>query len=352
MSDPSAHSSETAPGTARITLVNLPSRTFAGLDARQAALALLGDAGILHEADPDLPAFTFDARYLAVPAGLIAQVAHLGSRLVDGPVAVFAAAENRVDTPDTELPGAFSRTTEDPLGAGVAERAVVDRLLSELEGVTLHDPARIWIEAGVTVAAGAELWPGVVLKGDSRIGAASIGPGCVLTDTTVADGATVKPYTVADGAQIGPDAAVGPMAHLRTGAVLESEVKVGNFVEVKKTVLHAGAKASHLTYLGDAEVGANANIGAGTITCNYDGYNKWRTVIGEGAFIGSNSSLVAPISIGPGAIVGAGSTLSNDVEGDALAVERADTRVLKGTAVRLRKKNAKIKSDRAREEKG
>ena len=352
----SSEGTATAPvGTARITLTNLQApaatRRLAGLDVEAAALALLGDAGLLHADDPSLPAFRFDARYLAVPSGLIAQVAYHGGRLMDGPTEVLAPVASS-DSADTELPGSFARTLDDPLGAGVAERAVVDRLLSELEGVVLHDPARIWIEAGVRVAPGAELWPGVVLRGATRIGRATVLPGCVLTDTTVADGATVKPYTVAEGAQIGPDAAVGPMAHLRTGAVLESQVKVGNFVEVKKTVLREGAKASHLTYLGDAEIGANANIGAGTITCNYDGYNKWRTVIGEGAFIGSNSSLVAPIQIGAGAIVGAGSTVSNDVPEDALAVERADVRLMKGTAVRLRKKNQRIKEDRARETKG
>jgi carbonic anhydrase/acetyltransferase-like protein (isoleucine patch superfamily) len=355
-----ADSSATVPadpstGTARITLVNLPgpdAKPLAGLSVRDAALALLEDAGLFHADDPALPAFRFDARYLTVPAGLLAQVAHLGGRLTDGPEVVFAPADGEAEHPDTELPGAFARTIDDPLGAGVAERAVVDRLLSELDGVVLHDPARIWIEAGVTVAAGAELWPGVVLRGATRIGRASIGAGCVLTDTEVADGATVKPYTVSDGARIGPDSAVGPMAHLRTGAVLESDVKVGNFVEVKKTTLRAGAKASHLTYLGDAEIGANANIGAGTITCNYDGYNKWRTTIGAGAFVGSNTALVAPISIGAGAIVGAGSTVSSDVPDDALVVERADVRLMKGTAVRLRRKNQRIKEDRAREESG
>lgn len=233
-----------------------------------------------------------------------------------------------------------------PLGAARIERAFVDLLLQRLEGVVLHDPSRIWIEVGVEVAPGAVLWPGVVLRGQTRIGAAEIGVGAVLVDTEVADGAVVKPYSVCDGAVIGPASAVGPMAHLRPGAVLEAEVKVGNFVEVKKTTLHAGAKASHLSYLGDAEIGAGANIGAGTITCNYDGYNKWKTTIGEGAFIGSNTALVAPITIGAGAIVGAGSTLTGDVQEDALALERATPKILPGIAARLRKKNARIKAEK------
>jgi bifunctional UDP-N-acetylglucosamine pyrophosphorylase/glucosamine-1-phosphate N-acetyltransferase len=231
----------------------------------------------------------------------------------------------------------------DPLQRALVERHFVDLLLSRLEGVTLHDPARIWIEADVTVAPGAVLWPNVVLRGRTVIGAAEIGVGAVLTDTRVDDGAVVKPYTVCEGAHIGADAAVGPMAHLRTGADLRAGVKVGNFVEVKKTVLHEGAKASHLTYLGDAEIGAGANIGAGTITCNYDGYNKWRTTIGAGAFIGSNTALVAPITVGAGAIVGAGSTLSKDVADDALAVERAEAKTVAGLAKRIRRKNQAIK---------
>ena len=118
-------------------------------------------------------------------------------------------------------------------------------------------------------------------------------------------------------------ASVGPFARLRPGTVIEESAKVGNFVEMKKSVLGPGAKASHLTYLGDADVGAGANIGAGTITCNYDGYFKYRTVIGDGAFIGSNSALVAPVTIGAGAIVGAGSVVTRDVDSDALALARA-----------------------------
>lgn len=232
---------------------------------------------------------------------------------------------------------------DDPLQRALVERHFVDLLLSRLDGVTLHDPTRIWIEHGVSVAPGATLWAGVVLRGFTSIGAAEIGVGAVLTDTRVDDGAVVKPYSVCEGAHIGAKAAVGPMAHLRTGADLRERVKVGNFVEVKKTVLHEGAKASHLTYLGDAEIGAGANIGAGTITCNYDGYNKWPTVIGPEAFIGSNSSLVAPVTIGARAIVGAGSTLTADVEADALAVERADARVIPKLAVRIHRKNKAIK---------
>lgn len=207
-------------------------------------------------------------------------------------------------------------------------------------GVVLFDPDRIWVEDCVEVAGGAVLWGGAVLRGRTRVAAgARIETGAVLVDTVVGERSVIKPYSVCEGAEIGPDCAVGPMAHLRPGAVLKVDVKVGNFVEVKNAVLERGVRTSHLTYLGDAHVGEAANVGAGTITCNYDGFGKYHTEIGAGAFIGSNSSLVAPVSIGAGAIVGAGSTLTRDVPADALAVERAEERILAGKAPALHARN-------------
>jgi bifunctional UDP-N-acetylglucosamine pyrophosphorylase / glucosamine-1-phosphate N-acetyltransferase len=159
----------------------------------------------------------------------------------------------------------------------------------------------------------------------------------------VRSGATVRAFSHLEGAEVGPGAIVGPYARLRPGAVLEENVHVGNFVEVKNAKLEKGAKANHLTYLGDARVGQGTNIGAGTITCNYDGYMKSRTDIGANAFIGSDTSLVAPVTVGDGAIVGAGSTITRDVPADALAVTRAEQRILPGFAVkyRARKRAAK-----------
>lgn len=210
-----------------------------------------------------------------------------------------------------------------------------------LAGVRVLDPSRVWVEATVHVASGAILWPDVTLRGETRIAAGvEIRQGCWLVDTVVESGAVLAPYSVCEGAWIGPDAQVGPMAHLRPGARLLARVKVGNFVEVKNTLLHPGAKASHLTYLGDAEIGEDANIGAGTITCNYDGYGKHRTVVGARAFVGSNTSLVAPVRVGEGAITGAGSVISADVPADALAVERSEQRVLRDRAPRIRARNA------------
>ena len=153
---------------------------------------------------------------------------------------------------------------------------------------------------------------------------------------TIADGAKIRAFSHIEGATIGAGAEVGPYARLRPGAVLGEKSKVGNFVEVKKATLGKGAKANHLSYIGDADVGAGANIGAGTITCNYDGYFKYQTVIGAGAFIGSNTALVAPVSIGAGAIVGAGSTITTDVSADALALVRPEQREKPGWAARFR----------------
>ncbi len=174
------------------------------------------------------------------------------------------------------------------------------------DGVTLIAPATVWFAHDTVIGRDVLIEPNVVF-----------GPG-----TSIADGAIIHAFCHIAGATIGERAEVGPYARLRPGAVMETGSKVGNFVEMKKTVLGEGAKANHLTYLGDAEIGAGANIGAGTITCNYDGFFKYRTSIGEGAFIGSNSALVAPVAIGAGAIVAAGSVVTEDVAADALALVR------------------------------
>lgn len=169
------------------------------------------------------------------------------------------------------------------------------------------------------------------------------GPG-----VSIADGATIRAFSHLEGASVAGGAVIGPYARLRPGANLGADTKVGNFVEVKNANVAEGAKINHLSYVGDADVGADANIGAGTITCNYDGVFKWRTTIGAGAFIGSNTALVAPVTVGDGASVGAGSTITKDVTGDALAVTRADQREVKGWArkTRERKKALKAKGEK------
>ncbi|CCH49804.1 bifunctional UDP-N-acetylglucosamine diphosphorylase/glucosamine-1-phosphate N-acetyltransferase GlmU [Pseudodesulfovibrio piezophilus] len=200
-------------------------------------------------------------------------------------------------------------------------RQTVDELIDA--GVLIHNPDTVTIGPGVTVEPGAEIFGHCEIYGASYVKAgARLGSYTYITDSTFETGCNVKQFCHIEGAGVGPDCVVGPYARLRPGAVLKRGARVGNFVEIKKAVLGEGAKASHLTYLGDADVGAGANIGAGTITCNYDGKNKFTTVIGEGAFIGSNTALVAPVSVGRDALVGAGSTITKDVPEAGGAIAR------------------------------
>lgn len=206
---------------------------------------------------------------------------------------------------------------------------IARRLMAQ--GVTLIDPARFDVRGEVSVGRDVQIDINVILEGQVEIeDDVQIGPNCYIKDSTLRRGAIIKANSHLDGAHVGPDSDVGPFARLRPGSVLERKVHVGNFVELKNAHLQDGVKVGHLTYLGDAEVGSETNIGAGTITCNYDGANKWRTVIGEGVFIGSNNSLVAPVDIGTGATTGAGSTITADVPPTALAVGRAKQRVIEG----------------------
>lgn len=196
----------------------------------------------------------------------------------------------------------------------------------------------------VTVGDGATLWPNTYLLGDCCIGAgAVIHPGCHLTNTVVGAGAVLLPYTVCEGAEIGRGVTVGPFARLREGTVLKEGSKVGNFVETKKTTLGKGAKANHLAYLGDATVGAGSNIGAGTITCNYDGSNKHPTTVGEGVFVGTNSSLVAPLTVGDGALIAAGSVVTDDVPDGALVIGRAKQTTVEDKGAEILARNAERK---------
>jgi bifunctional UDP-N-acetylglucosamine pyrophosphorylase/glucosamine-1-phosphate N-acetyltransferase len=223
--------------------------------------------------------------------------------------------------------------------AGVNDReqlAQVDRVMqSRTEGATVREGARI--EAGVTLEPDATVEAGVVLRGATRVrSGATIDVGSVLTNVDVGEGAIVKPYTVGTDSRIGPRAQVGPFAHLRPDSDLGEEAHVGNFVETKKTRLGKGAKANHLAYLGDGIIGAGANVGAGTIFCNYDGFQKHTTTIEEGAFIGSDSQIVAPVTIGAGAYVATGTTVTKDVPPDALAISRTRQENKEGYAAKLR----------------
>ncbi len=198
------------------------------------------------------------------------------------------------------------------------------------EGLGLADPARLDVRGVLTFGRDCQIDVNVVIEGTVTLSDdVYIGPGCVLRDCDIGSGTQIAAHSVLEGVRVHADARIGPFARLRPGTELGTGARVGNFVEIKNATLGAGAKANHLTYVGDAQIGAGANLGAGTITCNYDGANKHRTEIGERAFIGSNTALVAPIRIGDDATVGAGSTLSDDVEAGALALTRARTRTIR-----------------------
>jgi bifunctional UDP-N-acetylglucosamine pyrophosphorylase/glucosamine-1-phosphate N-acetyltransferase len=225
--------------------------------------------------------------------------------------------------------------------AALKKRRVQELLAS---GVIIDDPQTTYVDAGVEIEAGVRLGPQVQLHGSTRLKTGVVIEGnAYLKDTTVGEGTILKYCVRAEEALVGKNCMIGPFAQLRPGAELADDVRIGNFVEIKNSKLAKGAKANHLAYLGDSEIGANVNIGAGTITCNYDGYNKSKTVIGDGASTGSNSSLIAPVTIGAGAYVGAGSVISKDVEQDALALSRAEQKVYPGWSRRRREKMEKAK---------
>ena len=209
-------------------------------------------------------------------------------------------------------------------------------------GVTLMDPATTYIDPEVEVGADTVIHPGVVIQGHSRIGSAcEIHAYVRIADSELADRVTIHNFCLIVGARVAKDAAIGPFAHLRVATEIGQGAKIGNFVELKKTTLGAGSKANHLSYLGDATIGANVNVGAGTITCNYDGEKKHETVIEDGAFIGSDTQLIAPVRVGKGAYVGAGSSITDDVPPGALAVARGRQTNIKDWAERKKAAPAK-----------
>jgi bifunctional UDP-N-acetylglucosamine pyrophosphorylase / glucosamine-1-phosphate N-acetyltransferase len=222
-----------------------------------------------------------------------------------------------IETDPDEVAGVNSRAE---LAALEARWQTRRRIAAMADGVTLIDPDSVFFAHDTAVARDVTIEPFVVF-----------GPG-----VSIASGTTIRAHSHIEGAVIGEDCDIGPFARLRPGTVLATGVKIGNFVETKQAAFAAGAKANHLSYIGDASIGAKANIGAGTITCNYDGYFKYKTVIGAGAFIGSNSALVAPVNIGDGAIVAAGSTITADVGADALALVRPEQQHKPGWAAAFR----------------
>ncbi|RBW52132.1 bifunctional UDP-N-acetylglucosamine diphosphorylase/glucosamine-1-phosphate N-acetyltransferase GlmU [Marinobacter sp. F3R11] len=209
------------------------------------------------------------------------------------------------------------------------QRREAERLMTE--GATLADPARIDVRGELVIGNDILIDVNVVFEGKVSLGNnVSVGPGCVIRDAAIADGVQISAHSVIDGAVIGANAQIGPFARIRPGTELAANTKVGNFVETKKALVGEGSKINHLSYVGDASLGRNVNVGAGTITCNYDGVNKFKTEIGDEVFVGSNTSLVAPVHIGAGATIGAGSTVTRNVDDNELAVARGPQRNIKG----------------------
>ena len=238
-----------------------------------------------------------------------------------------------------EIETAFPESPDDTLGANDrVELARLERIYQRRqaealmrEGVNLSDPARFDVRGRVKAGRDVSIDVNVILEGEVQIGdRVSIGPNCLLRDVQIGDDSEVLPNTIVDSASIGRGCRIGPYARIRPGTELADSVHIGNFVEVKASTVGAGSKANHLTYIGDAEIGSGVNVGAGTITCNYDGASKHRTVIGDGAFIGSGVELVAPITVHAGATIGAGSTISKDAPANKLTVSRGSQQTVKG----------------------
>jgi bifunctional UDP-N-acetylglucosamine pyrophosphorylase/glucosamine-1-phosphate N-acetyltransferase len=232
-----------------------------------------------------------------------------------------------VDDPQ-EVRGINSRTELAEVSRLVRQKKNEELMAS---GVTIVDPAATYIDPDVEIGADTVIHPGVVIEGRTRIGAAcEIHAHVTIADAEIGDNVTIKSFSVIAGSRIDRGAAVGPFAHLRPDTVVGEEAKIGNFVELKKTTFGPHSKASHLSYLGDATIGTNVNVGAGTITCNYDGEQKHPTVIEDGAFIGSDSQLIAPVRVGKGAYVAAGSSITQDVPAGALGIARGRQAVIDG----------------------
>lgn len=254
----------------------------------------------------------------------------------------IASKENEVSayqlTDPCEVLGINDRTE-----LAEAERVMRLRITTKLmkEGVTFLDPATAYIHDGVKIEPDTVIYPSVVIEGATSIGKhCIIGTGAFIKDSIIGDEVEIRAYSVLDGAKVGNKTTIGPCAHLRPESVIGARCRIGNFVETKKVVIGDGTKASHLTYLGDAEIGANVNIGCGTITCNYDGIKKHKSVIEDGVFVGSDTQLVAPVRVGKGAYIGSGSTITKDVPAGALSVARSRQKNFPGWAERKRKKTS------------
>jgi bifunctional UDP-N-acetylglucosamine pyrophosphorylase/glucosamine-1-phosphate N-acetyltransferase len=241
----------------------------------------------------------------------------------DGKTVVTTQPENTYEVEGVNDRNQLSRLER------IKQREMVEAIMAD--GITVADPSRIDIRGELVIGNDSFIDVNCIFEGKVSIGSnVIIGAGSVISDSTIGDGCIIKPYSVIEKAVIDSNVEVGPFARLRPGTSLKENSRVGNFVEIKNTQLGTGSKANHLTYLGDTDVGSNVNIGAGTITCNYDGANKHKTIIKDGAFIGSDTQLVAPVTVGENATIGAGSTITRDTEDGELTLSRTEQKTVKG----------------------
>ena len=284
--------------------------------------------------------YCFDAQFLRRHIGALTTDNAQGELyLTDLVAAAQGAARGVLAADSARLAGANDRV--DLAGLTKRAQALVNEALMR-QGVTFEDPENTWVDAGVEVGQDTVLATGVRLAGATKVGSnCQLAQGVVVHDSIIDDGAQINAYSVVESARVASGCSVGPFARLRPGAELGKGARIGNYVEVKNARFGEGAKANHLAYIGDAQVGAGSNIGAGTITCNYDGANKHRTEIGEGSFVGSNSTLVAPVIVEDSAYVGAGSVVTRTVPEGALGVGRAKQRNIEGWVARAAPKKDK-----------
>lgn len=282
--------------------------------------------------------YAFDATLLADALEGLSSDNSQGEYYLTDVIEILSGASHKIAAVTTDAVEGTGVNSHIQL-AGVGEvlrRRINDRLMTD--GVAMVDPSRVYIDAGVVVDPGATIYPDVYLQGDTTVGAgAVVGPSVHAEGTSIAPGAAVC-FSVLNGAVIGPDANVGPFTYLRPGADLREGSKAGAFVEIKNSQVGAGSKVPHLSYIGDATIGEASNIGAATVTVNYDGFEKRRTIIGDRVKIGSDTMLVAPVTIGDDAYTGAGSVITHDVTPGALAIERSHQKEIPGYADRRKRR--------------
>ena len=286
--------------------------------------------------------YCFDARRLWPGLAEVRPDNDQGEYYLTDVIGVLERAGGRIEAvtvPDPEEALGVNDRKQLAAVAAIQRGRILDRLM--LDGVTIVDPASTYVDDTVTIGPDTVVHPQTVIEGAATIGSECVvGPGCHVSGGRLGDRVTLKPYCVLADSVVDDDATLGPFCHLRPASHVGARARVGNFVELKKSRIGRGSKVPHLSYVGDATLGDDVNIGAGTITCNYDGVAKHETRIGDGAFVGTNSSLVAPLTIGEGAYVAAGSTITRDVPPGALAVGRGRQTIKEGWAARKGRKRA------------